>query len=54
MKDIEEKPGRRHFLKVSSIGTVSLAAGGLLGLIISFIIDLIYDWEGNVDLKNVN
>ncbi len=31
MKDIEEKPGRRHFLKVTSIGTLSLAAGGLLG-----------------------
>jgi phosphoribosyl 1,2-cyclic phosphodiesterase len=30
-KDIEKKPGRRHFLKVTSIGTVSLAAGGLLG-----------------------
>ena len=29
-KDIEKKTDRRHFLKVTSIGTVSLAAGGLL------------------------
>ena len=29
--DIEDKSGRRHFLKVISIGTVSLATGGLLG-----------------------
>lgn len=31
MKEIENKSDRRHFLKLSSIGTVSLAAGGLLG-----------------------
>ena len=31
MKDIEGNPSRRNFLKVSSIGTASLAAGGLLG-----------------------
>lgn len=30
-KNIEKKTDRRHFLKLSSIGTVSLAAGGLLG-----------------------
>ena len=30
-KDIEKKSDRRHFLKVSSIGTASLAAGSLLG-----------------------
>lgn len=30
-KDIEKKTDRRHFLKVSFIGIVSFAAGGLLG-----------------------
>jgi hypothetical protein len=29
-KDIEKKQDRRHFLKMTTIGTVSLAAGGLI------------------------
>ena len=30
-KDMEKEPSRREFLKVTSIGAVSLATGGLLG-----------------------